>query len=62
MQLPLQNYENMLSFEQHKEGGNIIMADKKMFLSDSIQYDKDIEPYQFIKIFSGVGVLLFIFD
>lgn len=45
----------MLSFEQHKEGRNIIMADKKMFLSDSIQYDKDIEPYQFIKIFSGVG-------
>ena len=31
------------------------MSDEKLYLSNSIQYDKDIEPYKFIKIFSGVG-------
>lgn len=31
------------------------MAEEKMYLSEKIQYDKDIEPYQFIKIYAGVG-------
>ena len=29
--------------------------DKKLYLSETIDYDRDIAPYQFIKIYAGVG-------
>lgn len=30
---------------------------EKLHLSDTIDYDRDIAPYQFIKIFAGVSFI-----
>ena len=32
-----------------------VAAPQKLYLSDTIDYDTDIAPHQFIRIYSGVG-------
>jgi len=48
-------YAYWINDTDHTHGGALHMEDKLPLVEEVLKYHEDIEPYKYIKIYSGVG-------